>query len=211
MKNEINSLLRNDLLSFGRKALRRLEGITLSHDRYVELLASELSAFAEGRIKRLLVNLLPPRDPKTLLGSVCLAAWILGHSPTTKIMLLACSEKLAEKFSRQIRSIMSAQWYQEIFPTRLKKGHAKAMDFETEDGGGVFASSLNGIITGIGAEIIIVDYDISDVRNPGLLDDTVATFLAVVRSKLNDRKTGRILVIVPRSHDRDLSVQISPF
>jgi hypothetical protein len=101
--------------------------------------------------------------------------------------------------------------YQEIFPTRLKKGHAKAMDFETEDGGGVFASSLNGIITGIGAEIIIVDYDISDVRNPGLLDDTVATFLAVVRSKLNDRKTGRILVIVPRSHDRDLSVQISPF
>ena len=109
MKNEINSLLRNDLLSFGRKALRRLEGITLSHDRYVELLASELSAFAEGRTKRLLVNLLSPRDPKILLGSVCLAAWILGHSPTTKIMLLACSEKLAEKFSRQIRSIMSAQ------------------------------------------------------------------------------------------------------
>src|SRR6516162_8630315 len=185
MKNEINSVLRNDFLSFARKALRRLEGTTKSHDRYLELLASELSAFAEGRPQRLLVNL-PPRHLKTLLGSVCLAAWILGHNPNTKIMLLACSEKLAEKISRQIRSIMLAQWYQEISRTRLKKGHAKAMDFETEDGGGVFASSINGIITGFGADIIIVDdpHNISDVRNPELLDDTVATFHTVVRSRL---------------------------
>ena len=58
MKNGINRLLHNDFLSFVRKALRRL-GITLSHDRYLELLASELSAFAEGRTKRLLVNLPP--------------------------------------------------------------------------------------------------------------------------------------------------------
>ena len=209
MKNEINSVLRNDFLSFARKALRRLEGTTMSHDRYLELLASELSAFAEGRPQRLLVNL-PPRHLKTLLGSVCLPAWILGHNPTTKIMLLACSEKLAEKISRQIRSIILAPWYQEIFSTRLKKGHAKAMDFETEDGGGVFASSINGIITGFGADIIIVDdpHNISDVRNPELLDDTVATFHTVVRSRLNNRKTGRILVIAHRIHDRDLSAHL---
>jgi predicted phage terminase large subunit-like protein len=210
MKNEIGSMLRTDFLSFARKAIRRLEGTTLSRDRYLELLASELSAFADGGTKRQLLVNLPPRHLKTLLGSVCLSAWILGHNPNTKIMLLACSEKLAEKISRQIRDIMLAQWYQEVFPTRIKKGHAKAMDFETEEGGGVFASSINGIITGFGADIIIVDdpHDISDVRNPELLDATVETFESVVRSRLNNRKRPRILVIAHRIHDRDLSAHL---
>jgi predicted phage terminase large subunit-like protein len=210
MKNEISSMLRTDFLSFARKAIRRLEGTTLSRDRYLELLASELSAFADGATKRQLLVNLPPRHLKTLLGSVCLSAWILGHNPNTKIMLLACSANLAEKISRQIRAVMSEQWYQEIFPTRIKKGHAKAMDFETKEGGGVFASSINGIITGFGADIIIVDdpHDISDVRNPELLDATVETFESVVRSRLNNRKRPRILVIAHRIHDRDLSAHL---
>jgi predicted phage terminase large subunit-like protein len=209
MPNEIYRVLRTDFLSFSRKAIRRLEGTTLSRDRYLELLASELSAFADRRPKLLVVNL-PPRHLKTLLGSVCLSAWILGHNPNTKIMLLACSANLAEKISRQIRTVMLAQWYQEVFPTRIKKGHAKAMDFETVNGGGVFASSINATITGFGADIIIVDdpHDISDVRNPELLDATVETFESVVRSRLNNRKRPRILVIAHRIHDRDLSAHL---
>ena len=73
--------------------------------------------FADGLIKRLLVNL-PPRHLKTYLGSVCLAAWILAHNPSTKIMILACSEQLAEKIARLIRSILLAEWYRAIFPTQ---------------------------------------------------------------------------------------------
>jgi predicted phage terminase large subunit-like protein len=123
-----------------------------------------------------------------------------------------CRENLGADslYSGQIHSIMSAQWYQEIFPTRIKKGRAKVMDFETVNGGGVFASSINGIITGFGADIIIVDdpHDISDVRNPELLDDTVETFESVVRSRVNNRKRRRILVIAHRIHDRDLSANL---
>ena len=99
MKNEIN-LLRNDFLSFTRKAIRRLEGIRLSHDRYLELLASWLSDFADAITKQQLVNL-PPRHLKTLMGSVCLPAWILGHNPTTKIMVLCLfGATCRENFSR---------------------------------------------------------------------------------------------------------------
>ncbi len=192
----MNNLFCKDFLSFTRKATHRLEGIRLSRDRYLELLASWLSDFADAITRQQLINL-PPRHLKTLMGSVCLPAWILGHNPTTKIMVLSCSEKLAERISRGIRSILSEQWYQEIFPTRIKKGHAKAMDFETKDGGGVFAASIHGNITGFGGDIVIVDdpHDISDVRNPKLLDTTVAIFNSEVRTRLNNRKTGRILTI----------------
>jgi predicted phage terminase large subunit-like protein len=205
----MKDVLCKDFLSFTRKATRRLEGIRLSQDRYLELLASWLSDFGDAITKQQLINL-PPRHLKTLMGSVCLPAWILGHNPTTKIMVLSCSEKLAERISRGIRAILSEQWYQEIFPTRIKKGHAKVMDFETKDGGGVFAASIHGNITGFGGDIVIVDdpHDISDVRNPELLDATVAIFNSEVRTRLNNRKTGRILVIAHRIHDRDLSANL---
>ena len=66
------------------------------------------------------------------------------------------------------------------------------------------------IITGFGGDILIVDdpHDISDVRNPELLDQTVEIFDAEVRSRLNNRKRPRILVIAHRIHDRDLSAHL---
>src|ERR1039458_1888310 len=84
MKTDIHSLLRNDFLSFARKALRELDGTILSEDAYLGFLANKLTAFADGEIKRLIVNA-PPRHLKSQLGTVCLAAWILGHHPNKKI------------------------------------------------------------------------------------------------------------------------------
>jgi hypothetical protein len=124
MKNDIDSLLRNDFLSFARKALRELDGTILSDDPYLDYLASKLTAFADGEVKRLIINA-PPRHLKSQLGTVCLAAWILGHRPNKKIIVLACSARLAEKLARTIRAILQAKWYRNIFPTRIKKVIAK--------------------------------------------------------------------------------------
>src|SRR5450759_1311338 len=96
MKNDIHSLLRDDFLSFASKALRELDGTILSEDRYLDYLASKLTAFADGEIKRLIVNA-PPRHLKSQLGTVCLTAWILGHHPNKKIIVLAGSARLAGK------------------------------------------------------------------------------------------------------------------
>ena len=206
MRNEIHRLLKTDFMSFSRKAMREYDGTRISNDRYLEYLSSKLMEFADGMIKRLIVNL-PPRYLKTLFGSVFLAAWILGHNPNTKIMLLAYSEELAEKIARLIRSILLAKWYREIFPTRIEKGHAKAMNFATTAGGEVFAASINGSITGHGADVIIVDdpHNITDAGYPKQLAQTIERFDTVVKSRLNNRKTGRIIVIAHRISDKDLS------
>jgi len=209
MNDKMRQLLRDDFLSFARKAIRKLDGTRISSDPYVEYLATELMRFAGGGIKRLLLNL-PPRCLKTHLASILLPAWILGHDPQTKIMVLACSAELAEKIARSIRSILSADWYREIFPTCLKKGHGKAMHFETTDGGSVFAASINGNFTGHGADIIIIDdpHQISDAGRPQALAATIDIFDTVVKSRLNNRKTGRLLVIAHRISDKDLSAHL---
>ncbi len=177
MKNDIHSLLRNDFLSFARKALRELDGTILSDDCYLDYLASKLTAFADGDIKRLIVNA-PPRHLKSQLGTVCLTAWVSGHRPNRKIIVLACSASLAEKLARTIRTILQAKWYRDVFPTRIKKGHSEATNFATKDGGEVFAASIHANITGRGGDIIIVDdpHDTDDAVKPRQLAKTIKRF-----------------------------------
>src|SRR5581483_5927718 len=104
----------------------------------------------------LLVNL-PPGHLKTSLGSVCLAAWLLGHEPSLKIIVVSHAEHLSKSIARKIRSISQSAWFREVFPTRIKKGHAEVTDFGTSVGGGVFVTSFHAGFTGRRADIIIVD------------------------------------------------------
>ena len=84
------------------------------------------------------------------------------------------------------------------------------MDFATTAGGGVFAASINGSITGHGADVIIVDdpHNITDAGNPEQLERTINQFNTVIKSRLNNRKTGRILVIAHEISERDLSAHL---
>src|SRR6476646_9292261 len=119
MSNEISKIIALDFLAFARKALRELDGIRISDDRYVELLASHLMDFADSKTKRLLINL-PPRHLKTQLCTVCFAAWILAHNPETKIMLISYGQDLARDIGRAIREILRADWYKALFKTRIE-------------------------------------------------------------------------------------------
>ena len=207
--SEMTSILRKDFLAFARKAIYENEGTKISRDRYLEVVATKLMEFAEGTTKRILVNL-PPRHLKTQLGSVCLAAWILAHKPNTKIIVVAYSEELAEQIARSIRSILQAGWFKELFDTRIAKGHAKAKNFATTAGGALYAASIDGSITGFGADVIIVDdpHNITDAGYPEQLDRTIERFDTVIMSRLNNRKKGRVIVIAHRIHDKDLSAHL---
>ena len=209
MRNEIQRLLQTDFMSFACKAIRELEGTVISKDRYLEYLASKLTEFADEKIKRMLVNM-PPRHLKTLLGSVCLAAWILAHEPNTKILIVGYSEELAEQIARSIRSILQADWFKKIFDTRIAKGHAKAKNFATTAGGALYAASIDGSITGFGADVIIVDdpHNITDAGHPEQLERTIERFDTIIMSRLNNRKKGRVIVIAHRIHDMDLSAHL---
>ena len=202
-------MLRNDFLSFARKALRKLDGTILSDDRYLDYLASKLTAFADGEINRLIVNA-PPRHLKSQLGTVCLTAWILAHHPNEKIIVLGCSARLAEKIARTIRAILQAKWYRNIFPTRIKKGHSEATNFATTDGGEVFAASIHSNITGRGGSIVVVDdpHDTDDAGKPHQLAKAIKRFNKNVRSRLNNQRTGRIIVIAHRVSEADLSAHL---
>jgi hypothetical protein len=67
--------------------------------------------------------------------------------------------------------------------------------------------SFGGSITGRGADLIIIDdpHDIKDASSPHQLERTIELFDTVVLSRLNNRKTGKVIVIAHRIHEDDLS------
>ena len=208
MNPALQALLRQNFLSFASKAIRELENTKLGAEPYLKYLARELDLFSKEDTRRLIINL-PPGHLKTWLASVCLSAWLLAHDASLKIIIVTHAEHLSKTISRNIRTILQSPWYKELFASRIKRGHSEVTDFGTTSGGGVFVSSFRGSITGRRAHVIIVDdpHDIGD--DIDRIEATVDTFNTVLLSRLNNRKTGRVLVVAHRVHEFDLSAYLS--
>ena len=206
MRHDLNLLLRNDLLSFAQKAFWEMNAQRMPEDRYLELLASRLAEVVTGDSKRLIVNL-PPRHFKSWIGSVCLSAWILGRDPSAKILMVTYGQELADKIAHTIRGIMRSEWYRELFKkTRLAKSRSKLVDFVTTAGGGVRSVSIEGGVTGHGADYILIDdpTELKDCDNVKRLDRVVELFDTEILTRLNNPKRGRVVIIAHRVNEDDL-------
>jgi hypothetical protein len=110
----------------------------------------------EGCIRRLLISV-PPRHLRSLLASVAFPAWCLGHDPSAQIVCASYAQDVADKLSRDCRRIVTSDRYQRVFPTRLSPRHQAVPEFETTAQGCRIATSVGGVLTGRGADIIIDD------------------------------------------------------
>ena len=118
---------------------------------------SSMNACRRGELRRLITNI-PPRHLKSLCASVALPAWLLGHDPSAQILCVSYAQDLADKLSRDCLLIMQSEWYQQLFPnTRLSKVRQAVAEFTTTAHGFRKATSVDGVLTGRGADFIIID------------------------------------------------------
>jgi hypothetical protein len=190
---------------FIRHAFRMVHGQKLGDQPYVEHMCHVISRLIEGKTTRLLINL-PPQHLKSFVGTVCLAAYLLGTNPRLRILLLAYNDTFAESLCGKIRDMMQSPWYRQAFATRIKEGHSRANDFATQEGGGIFAVAATGAVTGRPADFVIYDdpHEIGDWNNARKLELVRQNFNTVL-SRLHDKANGRILVVAHRVSDDDLS------
>jgi|SRR5262245_30012962 len=206
MNIDTKKLIQTEFLAFAMKAFAYLnKGRSLGQDKYLKLLAERLARVAAGETKRLVVSL-PPRHFKTFMGSICLPAWILAHNPSAKIVLLTYGQDLADKNAYAIRQILRSEWFQQAFQTRIKKDRAKLVDFITTDGGGVRSLSIEGGVTGLGADYIIIDdpIEIKDCDNTKRLKRVNELFDNEIQTRLDNPKKGCIVIIAHRISENDL-------
>jgi predicted phage terminase large subunit-like protein len=160
----------------------------------------------DGAIQRLLINL-PPRHLKSLLASVAFPAWLLGHEPAAEILCVSYAQELADKWSRDCRRIVMSPWYRWLFATRLARTPQAMAEFETTEGGRRIATGIGGVLTGRGADFIVID---DPLKPEEALSDRHRRhanewYDHTLYSRLNDKAKGAVVLVMHRLHEDDLT------
>jgi len=203
---EYDALLRNDFALFAARCFHELNPQTeLAMSWHLEFIATQLTAVRQGKIRRLIINL-PPRHLKSLMASIAFPAWCLGHDPSTQLLCVSYAQDLADKLARDCRSIMISPWYRRIFPTRLAQHRQAVQEFITTRQGYRLATSTGGVLTGRGADIILIDDPLKpeEALSKAQRQACNEWFVHTLYSRLNDKRSGAIVIIMQRLHEDDL-------
>ena len=107
--------VKDDFLSFAKHMWPEfIEG------RHHKIIAKKFNEMAEGKIKRLIVNM-PPRHTKSEFASSLLPAWMIGRKPKLKIIQTTHTGELAIRFGRKAKTLMDSEEYKQVFETRLRE------------------------------------------------------------------------------------------
>ena len=202
------ALLRSDLRPFIEKVFTSLTpGQTFVPSWHLDAIAYKLELVRRGEIRRLIINM-PPRSLKSIASSVAFPAFVLGHDPTKRIICVSYSGDLAKKLSNDFRAILEAAWYRRLFPnTAIGRYKNTENEIELTDRGFRLATSVGGTLTGRGGDIIIIDDPLKpdDAMSETKRSSANQWFTNTLLSRLDDKRTGAIVIVMQRVHIDDLT------
>jgi predicted phage terminase large subunit-like protein len=212
--DEYDALTRVDFNMFAERVFVELNGSAPYLDNFhIAVMCAELEAVRLGENRRLAIAL-PPRSLKSIVVSIAYPAWLLGHEPTTQIICASYGQPLADSLGRNCRQVMQSVWYRRLFPgTRLANDKQAVAAFETTAGGSRRATSVGGVLTGFGADAIIVDDPTKPEEAHSDAERARANSWArhTLFTRLNDKASGAIILVMQRLHEDDMIGHVSTF
>ena len=202
--DEYDALTRIDFWIFVQRVFVELTGEPFQDNFHIQELCAEVDRIRTERNVRLAVAL-PPRSLKSVIISVALPAWLLGHDPGLEVVCVSYGQELADKLSSDCRRVMLTPWYRRLFPvTKLDRqamGH-----LATTLGGKRYATSVGGTLTGMGADVIIVDDPMKPDEALSDAERSRANSWAqhTLFTRMNDKKNDRIVIVMQRLHEADM-------
>lgn len=174
-------------------------------DHLVQI-AQTLEAVENGSIRRLLVTV-PPRHGKSELCSIRFPAWYLGRNPDRRVVIASYAADLANRFSKQVRSVVDGERFQRVFPNvKLDPTSRSADTWDIHNyRGGLKAVGVGGPLTGHGANLLIIDDPVKnrEEANSEVYRESVwAWYTSTAYTRLED--AGCIALVMTRWHEDDL-------
>lgn len=218
------------LLFFTRYFFKKKFNRKFIVNHHHEKICSALERVLSGELKRLIINI-APRYGKTELAVKNFIAHALAINPEAKFIHLSYSDDLALDNSEEIRDLILSDYFQDIYPSiEIKKDSKSKKKWYTNKGGGVYATSSSGQVTGFGAGK--VDEEDSDsinefvshiINKEGfggaiIIDDPIKPddansdtkrelvnnkYDSTIKNRVNSRNTP-IIIIMQRVHEQDL-------
>jgi len=182
------------------------------YGRHHALMAQKFEDIANGKSKRLIINM-PPRHTKSEFASFLLPAWYLGRFPNKKIIQCSNTAELAVGFGRKVRNLVDSDAYAKIFPNVSLRSDSKAAGrWATNANGDYFAIGVGGTVTGKGADLLIIDDPHSEQEaalasnDPSVFDKVFEWYTSGPRQRL--QPGGSIVIVMTRWAKRDLTGKI---
>jgi predicted phage terminase large subunit-like protein len=204
----VNAACRKDLVSFVRKVFHVLNPSATFHmNWHICAIAYYLEQVWLGQIKRLIITV-PPRSLKSIMCSVAFPAYVLGHDPTKRLVVVSYSADLAIKHANDFRAVVNSVEYRAIFPgMRISAMKNTQTEVVTTLNGFRLAMSVDGSLTGRGAGIIVIDDPIAALAalSQKSREHVVDWYFNTLLSRLDDKQNGAIVLVMQRLHEDDLA------
>jgi predicted phage terminase large subunit-like protein len=203
------------LYEFVKAAWPNFDPAEFSDNWHLKDICDHLEAVARGYIPRLLLNE-PPRTGKTAIVSICFPAWVWAQreigplmGPQVSFFYASYAEQLSLEHSLKTRRLIESRWYKKHWGKRFSlvsdrntKGH-----FENDKGGYRMASSVDARAAGFGADVLVADdpHLVKEAESDIVREGVVRWWSETMPSRLNNRQTGAMIVVMQRVHEGDLS------
>ena len=198
---------------FARYFFKQRMGTKMLIAPHHRVIFDTLERVLRGEITRLIINV-PPGYSKTELATINTIARGLALNPRARFLHLSYSHNLALLNSATARGIVKSKAYQDMWPLALRDDSDSKAMWWTEQGGGVYATSAAGQVTGFRAGHMEPGWQGSILLDDPLKPDDA--FSDVMREGVNNRfnetiksrlalETTPMIVIMQRIHYNDLS------
>jgi predicted phage terminase large subunit-like protein len=180
-------------------------GTPFKRNWHIDAMAHKVSQVASGELKRLIINV-PPRHLKSIIASVALPAWYLGHNPSERVVCVSYSAELAKTHSNDFRRVVTDPLYQAVFP-KMRVERETDAEIQTTLRGRRYATSIGGTLTGRGGNLTIIDDPlkpgdaISEVSRQRVIEWWSSTMV----TRPDDKQAARTVVVMQRIHVEDLA------
>ncbi len=193
---------------FVRHAFKVVEGGNLVFEPFLASVCFELQELIEGRSPRLLINM-PPRHLKSFCIAVALPAYALGQDPSLDIVVATYNQELGREHTDKFLRLVRSRFYRACFP-QVSFSEMRLENVRTRQGGGRRPVTVGGGLTGMGADILVLDDLIKaqDVEHSVIREDVHRFYRETALTRINDPRTGRIVIAQQRLHANDISSEL---
>ncbi len=219
-------------LNFTRYIFKKKTGNKFVVGEHHVKICDALDKVIRGETRRLIINI-APRYSKTEIAVKNFIAYGLALNPRSKFIHLSYSDDLVLDSSKEINGVVRSDYYQRLFPEAATDSK-NAKKWYTNAGGGMYAVSTAGQVTGFGAgqvedpdkvaeregkeiDDFMPAWD-TDFAGAIIIDDPIKPEDALsetVRERVNNRfettirnrvnsRNTPIIIIMQRLHEHDL-------
>lgn len=145
----------------------------------------------------------PPRHGKSELITKYTTVWALEQFPHWNTILATYGAELSSDFGSDVKDIIERN--EDLLSVRLSKDRKRAANWKTEAGGGMAAVGIGGPITGRGANILLIDDYIKEIKealSKGYNDYVWKWFRTVAYTRIEPG--GSCIIIATRWAENDL-------